>query len=470
MTVLEGVARLALVLMWLASGSAKLRDRAGFRAAVVDFGVSSAAARLAVVGVPTVELLCAVLLVLPDPAASAGAVLSLLLLIAFSALVIVNLLKGSRPSCHCFGELSGTGGISWMTVGRNTGLLLIAATCLIGTGGLKSLPGIFLDLSTAGRWVLASGLVVTAVLVALGLALWTLIGRYGQALLRLETLERIVGIAEQPVVPAFALRDLDGTLVTLDGVLAKGRPALLVFISPSCAHCAELLPDMVRWQSDPEHPVEVVVLSSGTAADNRDKLDGLSLRVLLRDDTATMADYGIQGTPGAILVDTDRRRLAEPALGPGGVHDLHSALAETSPSDPHESAGHPSRVGEELPELVVETGMGSPMRLGLATMDGVLLFWRVDCGFCAQILPEVRDLQMEVPMQLVTTSTRADLDESGMLAPLLRDPEGALQAWLGAPGTPSAVWVRAGRVDSELAVGGPQVLNLLRSPVSVARG
>ena len=91
--------------MFAIAAMAKLADRGGVRRAVIAFGVPSAAAGLlgwALVGAE----LCTALLLLIAPAARVGGVAALVLLVAFSATVVLNLARGRRPHCHCFGRLS----------------------------------------------------------------------------------------------------------------------------------------------------------------------------------------------------------------------------------------------------------------------------------------------------------------------------------------------------------------------------
>lgn len=468
MTIVIGVVRLALAIMWVVSAVSKLRDRDGFSQAVRDFGVPAGLTSAVVVGVPIAELVCAVLLFCPDPWAIVGAVASLLLLASFTIALIVNLRRDNRPDCHCFGELGG-GGISWTTVARNGVLIVLAAFMLAGAGDRPSLPGILADLSVSGRWVFVAGILVVAALLTMALALWTLMGRYGDTLVRLETLERRLGLAPQPVVPSFALPDLNGRTVDLDDVLANGRPALVAFTSPTCTHCAELLPELSAWQSDPDHPVSVVVLSTGTAEANHQKLDGLPLEVLLRGSDVSMDDYEVQGTPAAVLVGTDRTRLADVAHAPSGVRALHDWYVQAH-TPAAEEPTYPSRKGEDLPALTTLSDQNDePLALSDLPDNEVLVFWRVDCGFCEQILPEVRDLQDKSPIRLVTMSDQEALRQTGLTAALVRDPNADLNGWLGIPGTPSAVQVRNGKIDSDLAVGGPSVLELLRSAMASNR-
>src|SRR4051794_17130224 len=101
------LARVLLAAVFVVSAVAKLRDRAGARQAVSDFGVPHAVAPAVAAGLPFLELLCAVLLLLADPGATVGAIGAGLLLLAFTIGIVVNLMQGRRPDCHCFGQLGG---------------------------------------------------------------------------------------------------------------------------------------------------------------------------------------------------------------------------------------------------------------------------------------------------------------------------------------------------------------------------
>ena len=134
MTELVAVARLVLAGVFVVSAIAKLRDRSGAREAVVAFGVPTALVGAVAAGLPFAELAAAVLLVLPDPAATTGSVLALVLLAGFTAAIVTNLVRGNRFACHCFGSMSDTAEIGWGTVARNGAFLVLALISLVGAG------------------------------------------------------------------------------------------------------------------------------------------------------------------------------------------------------------------------------------------------------------------------------------------------------------------------------------------------
>lgn len=131
-------ARLVLGVLFVVAGASKLRDGDRFRRAVETYAVlPPRMARVVARVVPPVECLAGALLVvglLPSVAAAAVA----LLLVAFTAAITVNLLRGRRIDCGCF-DAPGGQPISWTTVGRN-GLLLALALGLVWAGPVG--PGI----------------------------------------------------------------------------------------------------------------------------------------------------------------------------------------------------------------------------------------------------------------------------------------------------------------------------------------
>jgi peroxiredoxin/uncharacterized membrane protein YphA (DoxX/SURF4 family) len=475
MTVLVALVRLALAIVFVLSAVAKLRDRPGSRQGVEAFGLPARLVGPVAVALPAVELLCALLLMLPDPAATVGALGSLVLLTAFTAAIVVNLVQGRHPECHCFGSLGDTRGVGWDTVARNGALIVLAAVSLVGAGGMESVASVLATLSLANGALLLALVLLLAAVVVLSLALRTLMQRYGGVLLRLEALEQVTGLAAPKPAPEFRLPDLDGEQASLDEVLDEGRPALVAFVSPSCTHCGELLPDLSAWQSDPASPLSVVVVSTGSAADNRDKIaDAGPLRVLLQGNDDLAASYDVQGTPAAVVVGVDGLLTGPPAHGVEGVRGLHHSTLRTmghlnpDPGQPvHAIEPRPVSVGDVAPDITVTTGEGADLGLAHALGDdAVVLFWRVDCGFCQQILDDVRALEQSVDLRIVTTSDEASIRATGLHSPVLHEPTGSLERWLGVPGTPSAVHIKDGALASDVAVGGPDVLSVVRASTS----
>src|SRR5829696_9991753 len=122
------VSRLLLAGVFAVAGLAKLADRAGSRQAMIDFGVPTSLASPVGVFLPVAELVvCATLI--PGVTAWWGALGALVLLLLFVAGIGINLARGRRPECHCFGQLH-SAPAGWKTLARNGALAAVAAFIL----------------------------------------------------------------------------------------------------------------------------------------------------------------------------------------------------------------------------------------------------------------------------------------------------------------------------------------------------
>ena len=313
MTGVERVALIAAVLVGgvlLVSGGAKLFDRRGTREAVQALGVPLAAP-VAVLLAP-VEIALAVLLQPPStgrPAAGAA----LVLLTAFTVVLVANLLTGRRPQCGCFGGL-GSSDVSWRSVGRN-GVLLVAAALATGDRAAVS----------PGDVVLGIALVVGLIAGEQWLSRRALAADDTRQAAELEQGLSRVSLAEHApaVAPPIAATDLHGAGVTLPGLLERGQPLLLVLLNPGCGPCLRLAPSIVRWHEDYADRLTVAVLTTGTADHVAQSLGPTgTLCVALLPDHDVLEAYGFQGAPGAVLIAPDGRFASPVAAGDTSVRRL----------------------------------------------------------------------------------------------------------------------------------------------------
>jgi peroxiredoxin len=106
---------------------------------------------------------------------------------------------------------------------------------------------------------------------------------------------------------------------------------------------------------------------------------------------------------------------------------------------------------------------------GFRGKDTMLLFWNPGCGFCQQMVDDVKALEARVKAKgprlvLVSTGTVEANRTSGFRSPVLLDQSFAAGRALGVTGTPSALLVDGeGKVASGIAVGAPAVLELAGS-------
>jgi thiol-disulfide isomerase/thioredoxin len=128
-------------------------------------------------------------------------------------------------------------------------------------------------------------------------------------------------------------------------------------------------------------------------------------------------------------------------------------------------------IGAPAPALTLPDLSGQP--LDLAAFRGrptLVLFWNPGCGFCQQMLPDLKAWEADPPpgapqLLVVSTGTVEANRALGLRSPLVLDPGFSAGHAFGAAGTPSAVLVNAhGRIASPVAVGAVAVLVLAAGP------
>jgi peroxiredoxin/uncharacterized membrane protein YphA (DoxX/SURF4 family) len=314
------IARLVLAAVLGAAGIAKLLRPTASRTSMAAFGIPRALVPTAAVAVPVVEVAVAALLV-PAATAEAAAIAAFLLLAAFTLGVGANLARGRAPACGCFGAVSSQP-IGPATIVRNLVLMALAGFVAIGEAAGKgaSLGAWFGGLSTAGK----AGVLFAAALVV-AVAVPVLAARTESPAVSEENEiddEDWGGLPVGDEAPAFRLRDVRGSEVTLASLLAPGRPVLLVFAAPSCQSCAALLPDVAAWERELDGQLAVAVVSSDAEA-GREAAHEHGLGTVLEDGARDVAEaYRTVGTPAAVVVGVDGRISTETAHGADEIHTL----------------------------------------------------------------------------------------------------------------------------------------------------
>jgi methylamine dehydrogenase accessory protein MauD len=504
-------ARLLLAGLFAAAGVAKLADREGSRRAIVDFGVPSALAAPLGLLLPLGELAVAAALI-PASTAWWGALGALALLSLFVAGIAANLARGRKPECHCFGQLH-SAPLGRKTLARN-GVLATVAGILVWQGWQGETGPSVLSwlgaLSTAQLLGLIGGLLVLVLLGGQWWFLLHLLGQNGRLLVRIEALEANVasgagtpspnGVAHQaeeglPVgsqAPAFSLSGLFGETLTLNALRASGKPVMLLFTDPNCGPCTELLPQIGRWQEEHVNKLTIALISRGTADENRAKSSEHGLTsVLLQEDWEVSQSYNVGGTPSAVLVSPDGT-IGSPVVG--GAEPIGTLVTQAVSGAPiqlpvrHAVQGEPCpncgkvhcdgngsqqampagpKVGESAPPLKLPDLKGKKVNLaGFKGSETLVLFWNPGCGFCQQMLPDIKQWEATSPegapkLLVVSAGSEEANKEMGLTSPVLLDQQFAAGRAFGASGTPSAVLVDAeGKVASEVTVGAPAVMEL----------
>jgi cytochrome oxidase Cu insertion factor (SCO1/SenC/PrrC family) len=333
-------ARFLLAGVFAVAGAAKLEDHAGTRRAVADFGAPDALTLPLSIAVPVVELLIAAAL-LPPASAAFAALAAIALLLAFLVAIVFNLARGRKPPCRCFGQIRATP-IGAAAVGLNLGLLAVAAW-IAWHGGGDAVPG---GIAATGPSFVIDGIRAAAIvaIVALSVFAWQLRRQQHKLWERVNELEGRLdggeghagsvdaeGLPIGTRAPAFALPALDGETVTLDHLLAGGKPLVLIFTDPDCESCQTLLPKLARWQREYAAALSIAVLSEGTAYENRVRQGALGLtQVLLQRKGEIGHVYGCEGTPGAVLVQPDGTIASTIAGGVDAIERLVVSLTTAS--------------------------------------------------------------------------------------------------------------------------------------------
>jgi peroxiredoxin len=291
--------------------------------------------------------------------------------------------------------------------------------------------------------------------------------------------------------PQFSLSGLHGETLTLNALRSSDKPVMLLFTDPGCGPCNAMLPEVGRWQEEHPHKLTLSLISRGQVEENKTKASehGLS-NVLLQNDWEVSESYEVRGTPSAVLISPDGKIASPVAGGVEGIRGLLSyAVGERAqlPMQPHQpqTEGQPCPncgkvhaaapsvpaalpLGETAPEVKLPDLEANTVELtkNFKGQQTLLVFWNPGCGFCQQMLADLREWEQnppeEAPMLLVVSAGTEEANrEQGLSSTVVLDQNFAVGRAFGASGTPSAVLVDAqGKVASDIAVGAPAVMEL----------
>ena len=128
-TALSATLRLGLGGMLAVAGLLKLRDPTGFAVEIGNYQLFSALAPYFAAALPATEVVVGLgLVLLPQGWRRAAAISAGFLLLFFAIAVSSAYLRGINIACGCFGAVGDA--ISWLTVGRNLGLLAAVGALL----------------------------------------------------------------------------------------------------------------------------------------------------------------------------------------------------------------------------------------------------------------------------------------------------------------------------------------------------
>jgi peroxiredoxin len=273
--------------------------------------------------------------------------------------------------------------------------------------------------------------------------------------------------------PVVELTNLDGETVRLADF--AGHPTALLFWNPGCGFCQRMVDDLKAWESNkPEGAPKLLVVSTGEVEQNREQ--DLTSPVVLDSGFTVGRAFGASGTPSAVLVGADGKIASGLAVGGPTVisllrNEAPNLLDASVAEEPDEHAaprGVP--VGGKAPKVQLPDLEGKEVNLDeIRNGRTALLFWNPGCGFCQRLVQDIKSWEIDRPegapqLVLISTGAAEANREHGFESTILLDQGFGTGEAFGASGTPSAILIDAeGNVASGLSVGGPDVMNLLRS-------
>jgi peroxiredoxin/uncharacterized membrane protein YphA (DoxX/SURF4 family) len=503
------LARLFLALILGLAGATKAADLPGTRKAMIGFGVPKNLAVLVGSGLPFAEMLVAVAL-LPRDTAWLGAIAALWLLSLFSAAIVMNLVQGQKPDCHCFGQLHSRP-VSWSVFCRN--LIFMGLASLVVVRGSED-PGLSAfnwlgDLKTGELASLVLSIVAVSLVAVAVVYLRRIIVQQTTLLATVEAMKKVLDedYAEPPVeredaarpleglqvgapAPGFSLASMVGKQVTLEDLLTYRKPILLLFVSPNCSPCKTILPAVKTWERDYGDRLTIAVLSKRTTDANQNWVAKYgATNVLIQGEYAVSEQYQAKWTPAAVLVNRRGRIASQMTYGDEAIRALvnHTitggAMGDGSiGSPPHVTftGGRPLEIGQRATNFSLPDLQGRTVRTqDILGEDTLLLFWDPGCPHCQAMSGELRAWEQNPPKRaprliIIASGNAENVRTNGgqFESLILLDPDFNTGQLFGSYSTPSAVLIDAdGRIASRLAIGDRNVLELagaLQVELSVA--
>jgi peroxiredoxin/uncharacterized membrane protein YphA (DoxX/SURF4 family) len=480
------ILRLFLAGIFGLAGVAKLFDQRGAAKAAADFGVPAGLAKAAAFVLSAAEIVISVLL-LTTATSWVGAVAALALLLIFIAGMVMQLIQGKNADCHCFGQLHSEP-VSVKSLIRNA-LFSIPAIILVVQGSGRQ--GLNLTDGNSENMQLLFGIAVCGLLAAAVFYLRQISGKQTQILRRIEILDiaaregssvkrEEAGLPEDSLpigakFPDFELPDVSGRIVRYEHLFAERKPILFLFVASNCSPCAALLPEFKSWAGELSGKVKLVLVSRGTAAENRQKFDlGDDVPVLLQKNRELATAVHARWTPSALFVNADGIVSSHVATGDSAIRELVDDIRSGDLSGEYvfftrsNGGGREPKIGEPVPEFALTDISGRPVdSTDLKGRQTLVAFWSMTCPHCRKMMDEIREWEKakepaDPEIVVFSDGDPEEHKEFGLSSPILIDRGYAVAEKFGMFGTPSAVLVNEdGKIVSETAIGAPNIWALI---------
>lgn len=348
--------------------------------------------------------------------------------------------------------------------------------------------------------------------IGLCVVLYQLIKQQGRLLLRLDQVERHLGLdagaalnmgiaasmaresaglAVGTSLPPFELPDLRGQAVSLEGL--RGKRVLLINWNPGCGFCDLIASELARLQPDlRKRNVELLLAGHGTAKANSElaKEHGLECLILLQKDAShSIEPFKSEGTPVAYLLD-EEGRVAEPlAVGSDNVLALARDAAGIQ-TKKKRLRGEKELAASRIEREGLKAGTPAPpfhlpdingRTVSLEEYRGrkvLLVFTDPHCGPCDQVAPHLKQLHEQHRNNglAVVMIGRGEVEENrrkaeshGFEFPVVLQQKWHLSKKYGIFATPVAFLIdEQGVIAKDVARGAEEILALV--PKKIAAG
>lgn len=297
--------RLILAVVFGVAGIAKFFDRKGTKEAALNFGAPASAISTISIVLPLLELTVAFALLFGVTAVW-GAAGALLLLLLFIAVISRRLMQGQGGNCHCFGQLYSRP-LGPSTLIRNVVIALVAVFLLWQTFSV-AVPNVWTSISAlSNRELVWAGSLIALVLVAFAPYFYSQRAKAKANQNNLGPANPIVpGLPLESKAPVFEIDGYDKKPISLNSLMGRRKPVMLLFANPKCGPCAAIFHEVGSWQRDYDEKVTIAIISQGTIKDNFVNTVRNDLKnVALQDEREVADQYSAMVTPSALVVRTD---------------------------------------------------------------------------------------------------------------------------------------------------------------------
>jgi len=279
---------------------------------------------------------------------------------------------------------------------------------------------------------------LTAGLALGGLTIYQLILQNGRLLLRVEALEARLQdrrlqtreshedrVTVGGVLADFALPSLSGETITLSQF--RGRRLLLLFFSPRCPFCAEMLPSLEALPDSDPHPA-VLIVTAGSAGENRRIFGPLRRQfpVVLQEEREVASLFGVHGTPMGYLVDENGLALSELTAGGDALLALVRGTRAAVKKSQHGDAARITRslegsrlvrnglkAGTRAPDFTLPLVAGG--NVSLSEFHGrptLIVFSDPKCRPCDELAPQLQRMHLESSDLQIVMISRGDAESN----------------------------------------------------------